>query len=178
MPGPEDLCGNPSCRTPTPPVLPPPETCFRHALAVNAETYELDLSSWPRWFGAVPIIEVSAGSSDLRRVTITLYERTAEHEGLSCDGVVELERCNPHSTYEIAFVAAGGVMTLDGQVGRATLECLGRCEGTTDAYGRDGGPLTFPLLTCDRYCVEVAADAVVPPADDATVTASLSGREY
>ncbi|GGT74517.1 hypothetical protein GCM10010207_84900 [Streptomyces atratus] len=177
-PDPEDLCGNPSCKTPTPPVLPPPETCFRHALAVNTETYELDLSSWPRWFGAVPVIEVSAGSSDLRRVTITLYERTAEHAGLSCDEVVELERCNPHSTYEIAFVAAGGVMTLDGQVGRATVECLGRCEGTTDAYGRDGGPLAFPLLTCDRYCVEVAADAIVPPAPDATVTVSLSGREY
>ncbi|MGW7708248.1 hypothetical protein [Streptomyces sp. NPDC054771] len=177
-PDPESLCTDGTCRTPTPPQLPPPETCFRHALAVNTETYELDLSSWPAWFGAVPLIEVSAGSSDLRRVTVTFYERTAEHQGMSCEEVVELERCNPHSTYEIAFVAAGGVMTLDGQVGRASVECYGRCETSTDAYGRDGGPLAFPLLTCDRYCVEIAADAVVPPAPDASVTISLSGREY
>ncbi|MFJ1695650.1 hypothetical protein ACIOHC_10945 [Streptomyces sp. NPDC088252] len=177
-PDPQALCDDPTCRTPTPPRLPPPETCFRHALAVNTETYELDLSTWPRWFGAVPVIEVSAGSSDLRRATVTIYERTLEHEGLSCEEVVDLERCNPHSTYEIGFVAAGGTMTLDGQVGRATVECLGRCEGTTDAYGRDGGPLAFPLLTCDRYCVEIAVDAIFTPAADATVTVSLSGREY
>ncbi|MGW1352844.1 hypothetical protein ACWCQE_26780 [Streptomyces sp. NPDC002409] len=177
-PDPEALCADWTCRTPTPPTLPPPETCFRHALAVNTETYELDLTDWPRSFGAVPIIEVSAGSSDLRRVTVTLYERTLEHEGMSCDEVVELERCNPHSVYEIGYVAAGGTMTLDGQVGRASVECLGRCESTTDAYGRYGGPLSFPLLTCDRYCVEIAADAIFPPAPDATVTVSLSGREY
>lgn len=174
----EDLCADPTCRTPTPPQLPPPETCFRHALAVNTETVELDLSARPRWFGAVPIIEVSAGSSDLRRVTITLYERSIEHQGLTCDEVVELERCNPHSVYEVGFVAAGGMMTLDGQVGRATVECLGRCEGSKDAYGRNGGPLNFRLLTCDRYCVEIAADAIFPPASDATVTVSLSGQGY
>ncbi|MEV5205453.1 hypothetical protein [Streptomyces sp. NPDC053720] len=69
-------------------------------------------------------------------------------------------------------------MTLDGQVGRASVECFGQCESTTDAYGRDGGPLNFPSLTCDRYCVDVVADAVVTPADDATVKVSLSGREY
>ncbi|MFE3146555.1 hypothetical protein ACFXJ6_07815 [Streptomyces sp. NPDC059218] len=177
-PDPESLCADSTCRTPTPPQLPPPTTCFRHALAVNTETYELDLSAWPRWFGAVPIIEVSAGSSDLRRVTVTLYERTLEHQGMSCDELVELERCNPHSTYEIGYVAAGGTMTLDGQVGRASVECFGRCESTTDAYGRDGGPLAFPLLTCDRYCVEIAADAIFPPAPDASVTVTLSGREY
>ncbi|MFB6872300.1 hypothetical protein [Streptomyces sp. NPDC056323] len=123
-PDPEPLCADSTCRTPTPPQLPPPTTCFRHALAVNTETYGLDLTSWPRWFGAVPIIKVSAGSSDLRRVTITLYERTLEHQGMTCDELVELERCNPHSTYEIGYVAAGGTMTLDGQVGRASVECF------------------------------------------------------
>ncbi|GAA2945951.1 MULTISPECIES: hypothetical protein [Streptomyces] len=172
------LCSDPSCRTPAPPVAPPPATCFCSAIAVTEEAYELDLSSWPAWFGAVPIITVEAGSQDLRRVTVTLFERRDKHEGMTCREVAVAERCSPHSQFEISYVPAGGVMTLDGQVGRATVECAGTCESTPDAYGRDGGPLHFPLLTCDRYCVLVEADAIFAPAPDAAVSISLSGREY
>lgn len=172
------LCGDPSCRTPAPPVPPPPATCFCHALAVNETYHELDLSAWPRWFGAVPVITVEAGSADLRRVTVTVYERRAEHEGMTCEEVAENERCTPHSVFEIGHVPAGGVLTLDGQTGRATVECVGRCEGSPSAYGRDGGPLAFPLLDCDRYCVQIAADAIFGPAPDARVSIALSGRDY
>lgn len=171
-------CADPLCRTPTPPVPPPPETCFCHALAVNQEWHELDLSAWPAWFGAAPMIEVYAGSKDLRRVTITLYERTQDMDGLTCEEVAEAARCSPHSVYEIAYVRAGGTVLIDGQTGRATVECGGVCESSSDVYGRDGGPLTTQLLTCDRYCVEIAADAIVTPADDATVSIALSSREY
>ncbi|NED90489.1 hypothetical protein G3I76_61725, partial [Streptomyces sp. SID11233] len=84
-----DVCGDPSCTTPTPPVPPPPETCFRRALAVNSQAYELDLGDWPRWFGAVPLIEVHAGSRELRRVTVSFFERSATHEGMTCAQVAE-----------------------------------------------------------------------------------------
>ncbi|MFI0827305.1 hypothetical protein ACH4Q7_22935 [Streptomyces roseolus] len=171
-------CADPACRTPTPPVAPPPQTCFCSALAVNQEWHELDLTSWPRWFGAVPVITVQAGSQDLRRVTVTFYERSPEYEGLSCEEVAEEERCSPHSVFEIAYVPAGGTLTLDGQVGRALVECGGVCEVSTDAYGPGGGPIAFPLLDCARYCVEVSADAIYTPSDDATITIALSGREY
>ncbi|MEV5677078.1 hypothetical protein [Streptomyces sp. NPDC052179] len=172
------LCSDPLCRTPTPPVPPPPETCFCHAVAVNQEWYELDLTGRPAAFGAVPIIEVFAGARDLRRVTVTLFERTADMDGLACEEVAEAARCTPHSVYEIAYVPAGGMVTVDGQVGRATVECGGQCEGSSDVYGRDGGPLTVPMLMAGRYCVEIAADALVTAADDATVSISVSGREY
>ncbi|TDC29499.1 hypothetical protein E1211_25920 [Micromonospora sp. 15K316] len=175
---PTAACGSPSCRVPAPPQPPAPTTCFCKSLAVNSVGYDLDLSDWPRWFGAAPIIDVSAGSADLHRVTVTLFERTQEHDGLSCEEMAELERCNPHSVYEVAFVPAGGTVTLDGQVGRALVECGGRCERSRDVYGRDGGPLAFPLLDCAEYCVIVEADAIMPVAEDATVTVSLSGRGY
>jgi hypothetical protein len=171
-------CVDDRCTTPTPPVPPPPETCWCRAIAVNSEAYEVDLSTWPRWFGAVPIIEVRAGSQTLRRVTVTFFERTAAHEGMTCEEVTSLERCNPAAVYEIGYVPRGGIMTLDGQVGRAVVDCPGGSSGTPDAFGRDGGPLTFPLLSCARYCVLVEADAIFTPADDATITVSLSGREY
>lgn len=177
-PSAEELCTDDRCQTPTPPVPPPPETCWCRALAVNAEVYELDLSDWPRWFGSVPVIEVRAGSQTLRRVTITFFERTAAHEGMTCEQVVQQERCAPAAVYEVGYVPRGGVMTLDGQVGRATVDCPGGASLTPDAFGRDGGPLDFPLLTCARYCVLVEADAIYTPADDATVAISLSGRTY
>ncbi|MDX3360588.1 hypothetical protein [Streptomyces sp. ME02-6978.2a] len=177
-PSPDDLCNDPSCRTPAPPVPLPPATCFCHALAVNSEAYELDLSSWPRWFGSVPLIEVHAGSKDLRHVTVSIFKRTAVHTGLTCAEVAVMERCNPAAVYEVAYVPAGGVMTLDGQVGRASVACLGGCENSPDVYGQDGGPLQFPLLDCDTYCVEISADAFNTPADDASVRLSLSGRGY
>ncbi|WP_037870674.1 hypothetical protein [Streptomyces sp. SPB074] len=173
-----DVCGDPSCTTPAPPVPPPPETCFRRALAVNSQAYELDLSDWPRWFGSVPMIEVHAGSRELRRVTVSFFERSSTHEGMTCAQVAEEERCRPHSVFEIGYVPAGGVLTLDGQVGRATVECAGAYGTSTDAYGRDGLPLAFPLLDCARYCVLVEADAIVTPAADASLSISLSGREY
>ncbi|MFI0934568.1 hypothetical protein ACH4RG_22960 [Streptomyces sp. NPDC021019] len=174
----EALCSDPGCRTPTPPVPPLPDTCACTALAVHQEYYSLDLATSPMWFGQAPTITVFAGSRDLRRVTVTFYERTADMVGMTCEEVAEYARCSPHSVYEIAFVPAGGTVTVDGQTGRATVECSGTCESAPDVYGRGGGPLSVQLLTCDRYCVEIAADALVPAAEDATVAISVSGRGY
>src|SRR5690606_29269264 len=157
-PSPDEVCTDDRCQTPVPPVPPPPETCWCRALAVNSEAYELDLTDWPRWFGAVPIIKVRAGAQTLRRVTVSFFERTAAHEGMTCEEVTRLERCNAVATYEVAYVPRGGIMTLDGQVGRALVDCPGGGSTSPDAYGPDGGPLTFPTLDCARYCVLVEAD--------------------
>jgi hypothetical protein len=177
-PEPGTACADPACRTPTPPTPPPPRTCFCSALAVNAEAYELDLTDWPRTSPAVPIITVEAGSADLRRLTVSFFQRRPEHDGMTCEEVADAERCTPHSVYEVAFVPAGGEVRLDGQTGRATVTCDGVCETSPDAYGAGGSPLAFELLKRGEYCVLLEADAIVTPADDATVTIELSGREW
>lgn len=174
----DQLCGDPGCRTPAPPAAPLPETCFCSALAVNSAIYELDLTDRPVWFGAAPIITVDAGSKALRHVTITFFERRPEHEGLTCEEVAEWERCSPHSVFEVAYVPPGGELVLDGQVERAIVECAGECESSTDAYGRDGGPLRWPLLGASAYCVLIEADAISTPADDARISIAISGREH
>ncbi|MFG2404286.1 hypothetical protein ACGFR8_08080 [Streptomyces brevispora] len=172
------LCGDPGCSIPTPPVAPPPQTCFCSALAVNSAMYELYLNDRPGRFGAVPVITVEAGNKVLRHLTITFFERRMEHDGMSCEEVAEMERCAPHSVFEVAYVPVGGTLVLDGQVERASVECAGSCESSPDAYGASGGPLQFPLLTRSSYCVLVEADAIAVPADDARITIALSGREY
>ncbi|MFC4060260.1 hypothetical protein ACFOWE_18300 [Planomonospora corallina] len=178
---PASACADPSCRPAAPPVPAPPETCFCQALAVNADCYDLDLSARPNWAAAAPLITVAAGSSDLRRLTITFYERRpGVHDGLTADQVADAERCTPHSVYHVGYVPAGGIATLDGQIGRALVECGGVSESSPDVWGRDGGPPAWRPLDChrDQYVVCVEADAVFMPAQDATVSIAVTGRGY
>lgn len=173
-----DACVDPSCAPARPPVPVAPATCYCQALAVNSTFHELDLSGRPRHSADVPIITVRAGETALRRVTLTLYERGEEHDGMSCEEVAEAERCTPHSVYQIGYVAPGGTLTLDGQIGRATVECGGDCETARDVWGADGGPPSWKLLDCAAYCLRIDADAIAMPGADASLSFAVSGRGY
>jgi hypothetical protein len=67
-------------------------------------------------------------------------------------------------------------VTLDGQTGRAVVECGGVCESSPDVYGRDGMPPVYKTLDCASFCVCLSTDIESPPALDATVTVNVSGR--
>ncbi|WP_329368690.1 hypothetical protein OG896_24450 [Streptomyces sp. NBC_00669] len=173
----DDLCADPACTTPAPPVPPPPATCFCYALAVNSEAYDLDLTSFPVWFGLAPIIEVYAGSSPLRHLTITIVERPpGTDDSISCQDLAEAGRCQAAAEIEVGYVAAGATVTVDGQIGRALVDCAGQCEAASDVYGAGGAPLSVPLLRAGRYCVLLEADAIATAAADATVTIAVSGQ--
>lgn len=179
-PDPAAECGAPECRTPAPPVPPPPQTCYCQALAVNTVCAELDLTTRPAWFAGAPIITVESGSGELRNLTITLYERTPELEGLSCEELAEESRCDPHSVYHVGYLPPGAVLTLDGQVGRALVDC-GTGQGPVtapDVWGRDGNPPTWRPLDCSAYCVCIESDAITGAPPDALVSIAISGRGY
>lgn len=173
-----DGCSDPRCRTATPPSVGTSDTCFCEPLAVNQEWYEIDLTNQPRWFGSAPMIELYAGATALRNVTIKIFERKGSHLGLTCEEVAKLERCNPFAVYNVSYVPPLGTVTIDGQVGRAFLNCDGVCIPSGDTHGANGGPLQTPLMDCDKYCVEVTADAWNLPDEDALLTFSVTGREY
>lgn len=171
-------CADPSCMPPAPPVPSTPDTCFCLPLAVERECYDIDLSDRPGWSEDVPVITVRAGSRDLRNLTISLYPRVDGDEELSCAEIADRERCNPHSVYHVQFVPAGGALTLDGQTGRAVVECGGVCESSPDVYGRDGAPPKFESLGCATFCLCLETDVMYPPSPDALVTVGVSGRGY
>lgn len=171
-------CADPTCRPPAPPVPTMPETCYCLPLAVERECYEVDLTDRPGWSTDVPMITLRAGSGDLRNVTLTFFERSPNHEDLTCEEIADLDRCSPHSTYHVRFVPAGGALTLDGQIGRAVVECGGVCETSPDVYGQDGVPPSFRPLECASYCLCIEADVANPPALDAMITFGVSGRGY
>lgn len=175
---PESLCTNPQCGAPTPPEPSAPDTCFCLPLATERACYDLDLSHLPQWSVSVPQITVRAGLHDLRNVTITLYEKTDEQALLTCDEVADFNRCSPHSVFHVQFVPAGGALTIDGQVGRAVVECGGGCESSPDVHGAGGGPPAFRALDCASYCLCVTTDVSNPPAGNALVSLGVSGRGY
>jgi hypothetical protein len=172
------LCADPACAPPLPPQPSSPSSCFCEALATNRACYELDLSARPAWSSDVPMITVLAGSEDLRRLTITLYERSEADEGLTCEEIAERKRCDPLAVFDVGYVPANGALVLDGQVGRAIVECGGTCETSTNVWGRSGAPLSWPEIDCGTLCVCLETDAILTPADDAMVTIGFTGRGY
>ncbi|MEZ7005819.1 hypothetical protein [Streptomyces sp. AD55] len=174
-PDPTAACSDDRCLPPAPPAPGSPlSTCYCQPLAVERACYEMDLSDRPNWSTDVPIVTLRAGSSDMRNVTIEIYEQG--EDGLTCDEVADMQRCTPHSSWTVTYVPAGGAVTIDGQTGRATVECGGACESSRDVYGRDGMPPVFAALDCASYCVCISTDVENPPALDSVITVSVSGR--
>lgn len=175
---PTAACADPSCMPPAPPMPTAPDTCFCLPLAVERECYDMDLTDRPGWSVDVPMITIRAGSDELRNVSISFYERSDGDDDLTCGQIADRERCNPHSVYHVAYVPAGGALTIDGQVGRALVECGGVCETSPDVYGRDGAPPIFAAFECASYCVCIESDVQNPPSPNAMVTIAVSGRGY
>ncbi|WP_413808107.1 hypothetical protein [Streptomyces sp. OE57] len=177
-PDPTAACADPLCRPPAPPVPNMPDTCFCVPLAVERECYEVDFTDRPAWSVDVPMITIRAEDQDIRNLTLTFYERTPGDDTLTCEDMAELQRCNPHSVYHVRYLPAGGALTLDGQIGRATVECGGACETSSDVYGRDGLPVSFTPLSCATYCLCIESDVANPPSPQAVISVGVSGRGY
>lgn len=167
-------CGDPNCDTPTPPSVATPVSCFCLPLAVNRTCHEIDTSSVPASFDALPIITISSGTSDLRRLTVSFFEQGS---GDCCDSA-DAARCDPVAVYHTGYLPANSEMVFDGQTRRVSVDCGQGMEPASDAWGQAGSPVDFVPLGCDRlYCVTLEADALFTPAADATVTIELSNRE-
>lgn len=173
-----DACNDPRTPVPTPPQPTIPEAGFCVPLAPERQCYTLDLSDRPMWSSDVPILTLSAGSSALRNVRITFYEQAAD-DVRTCGELADDDRCSPHSDFVITYVPAGGTVTIDGQIGRAVIECNGDCRVSSYVFGnQDGGPVRINELSCSKYCVCVEADPVNPPAPDSSLSLSISGKVY
>lgn len=172
----QDECADPACVPPAPPTSAAPEGCHCNALAVNRSCYDLDLSYRPGWTDDVLMVTVVAGSEDLRRLTVSVYERTPDDEGLTCEEIADAKRCAPLVEWTVGYLPAGAELLLDGQTGRAVMDCGGQCSTATTVYGRDGAPPTWPVISCGSLCVCLSTDALATPAEDARVWVSVSGR--
>lgn len=170
-------CEDPDCPPAVPPTATAGSSCFCTPLAYECDCYELDLTDRPNWSEDAPMFELSSGAAPLRGVQIAIYERLGADEGLTCEELTVKRRCEPIAEWNINYLAADAVLTLDGEVGRATLTCRGVCTSATNVVGRDGGAPVWPTLDCASYVVQVCVNALAdPPAANASLTLSVSGR--
>lgn len=196
-------CSDPSCMAASPPEVSGAGSCFCRPIATNRSCVEVDTTAFGSFTDLLPIITVEAGSSDLRRFTVSIFTKddptAACCEGESQDidydeatvdysdpdvyydglhpSIADLEACDPHSVYHVGYLQAGGTMTLDGQVRKASVTCDDEVVPAADVWGADGAPLTFTPLGCGQtYCIILEADGLFTPAADAVVTIELSAR--
>lgn len=173
-----DACADPRNPVPAPPVPTVPEASFCVPLATDRACYDIDLTTRPQWSTDVPMITVLAGASELRNVRITFYEKPAG-TSQTCDQIADANRCAPQNDFVITYVPANGSVTIDGQIGRATMECEGDCRTASTVFGdTDGGPVKINDINCAELCFCIEVDPNNPPAADARVTVGVSGRGY
>lgn len=173
-----DACADPTRPVPTPPSPTAPDAGFCIPIASERACYTVDLTSRPQWSGDVPVITVLAGSSELRNVEIAMFEKQTGTTQ-TCEEIADAQRCDPLNYFFITYIPAGGAVTIDGQIARATAECEGDCRTASTVFGSaDGGPVKIREITCSQFCLCISTDPQFPPAADASVTLSMSGRGY
>jgi hypothetical protein len=172
------LCADP-LNTVTPPPQPSlPTTGFCVPLAPERACYSIDLSTRPGWASDVPILTIRSGSAELRNVRVVLYEKPG-NTTQTCDQIADSQRCNPINQFYVTYIPANSAITFDGRTGFATTECAPGCESATTAYGDlDGGPVVFNDLNCAMFCLCVETDPLLPPAANASISFSVSGKGY
>lgn len=171
------LCDDPRNVAPDPPEVELPVTAFCLGLATERDCYNVRLEDRPGWSEDALMILLKAGDTPLRNVRITFYEKNlAQIDTMTCQEVADANRCNQYMEFNIMYVPAGGGVTLDGQVGRAMLECSGDCGPSRDTYGANGSPPLFKTLTCGRYCICIETDVNYPPGEGASLSLGVSGR--
>lgn len=172
-----DNCGDPRHQpTDLPDTGSAPLTGNCLPLATTRQCYDIDLSGRPQWSVDALSILVRSGSAPLRNVTVTLYSKGSFAASTPCDTIADSNRCNAYATWNISYIPAGGGVTLDGQIGRATLECGGDCAPARNVYGENGAPPAFPPLDCSNYCLCIETDVLNPPGLGSGLSASIAGK--
>ena len=173
-----DLCGDPRNTVPRPPQPKVPIGSFCAPLGPERDCYDIDLSTRPQWATDAPLIQIYSGADPLRNIRVTLYAKPAGTTD-TCDQVADKNLCTPTQDFTVTYVPPRTVLTLDGALGRATVDCDGDCRSASTAYGnQDGGPVRVSELDCATYCVCIETDTEYPPAADSLVSISVLGKGY
>lgn len=176
--GSEGTCLNdPWCPAPAgPPTAPQPtDPCVcLVTLSPAAALASVEAGTLPRWLEKVPVISVSAGSADLRRLLVRFY---SVGDGDLClfQG---LDLCSLRGEIGIPYLPAGATLLLDGRSQTASVVCADGRTTEPVVYGGTGLSWTgWPVLDCaDQWCVAATADSN-HVATNATVAISIAARE-
>jgi len=155
---PEPCAEDPLC--PPPPLPPAPP-------APSSPCYARGRGDWRRsrisvsplsqseWLETVPVLEVRAGSTDMRRLLVRFWTNP---QGSPCDDV--MDPCNACTDINLPYLPRGSTLRVDGRVRRSVVECpqipIGTATSTPMIYGPRGGLFEWPTFSCPTgLCIEV-----------------------
>lgn len=171
---PEACAEDPMCPEPVLPPLPPVPVspCYPRGVAdFLVSRVKITSEEYPAWSQLVPVIEVNAGSQDLRRLLVRFWFNPANSE---CDSS-QLDPCDSCGDVNVSYVPANGRLIVDGRTGRSVIECTDRffniTRGRPNLFGAEGGLFQYPFFPCPGgLCVEIwTLDDSVPPDAEARV---------
>lgn len=154
----EPCLQDPTCPAPPMPPRPPipPNPCYEGGPAVFRRVLvELDPLAPPEWSELVPVIEVSTGSAELRRLYVRFWSNLHNQPCSQLD-----DPCKACFDVAVAYLPQGALLTVDGRVQRARVGCPQGTEGfvytSPTLFGAGGRVFEWPVFTCPTgLCVEV-----------------------
>lgn len=194
-PTPTGCLADPACAFPLAP-LPPQTTdecsCVSRVTSASVVS-EAPPGLMPKWLDMVPYIEITTGSAPLRRLTVRFYQ---DPFGTRCGDPGEcppqdLDECTACGEINFTYAPRDSTIVLDGRTQRAKVICPGggvndggdntygppSSSPATSVLGPDGGPLSWPVFTCNTgLCVQVLADGDFY-SSEARVSISLVSRQ-
>lgn len=180
-PGPDPVCApvgqclvDPTCPPPTAPPLPPIPTDPCTVVVPNDPlvcSINIDTTAMPTALPSVPVLQITAGSGDMRRTLIRYYKG---HPGEGCNWP-HLDPCDIIGEHGMPYLPKGSTVTIDGANRTATVLCPDGSTANAMLYDSRGPATTWPVLDCSTaYCVVVVTENTV--AADAYVNLALLPR--
>lgn len=128
----------------------------------------------PRYAELVPVIQVTTGAVDMRRLMISFYASTP---GTTCN-YNTLNPCNLVGQLGIPRIPANSTLTLDGRTQSALVSCVDGTSTIPVLYSGVGPAVTWPVLSCgSAWCVSATVDESFVDATNARLGISLAARQ-
>ncbi|WP_019549820.1 hypothetical protein [Streptomyces sulphureus] len=175
---PEPCAQDPLC--PPPPLPPAPPAPASPCYATGMDTFQrsriaVSPLAQSEWLETVPVLEVRAGSTDMRRLLVRFWTNP---QGTPCED--NSDPCNACTDINLPYLPRGSTLRVDGRVRRAVIECpqvpIGTATSTPIIYGTKGALFEWPTFACPTgLCIEVwsRSDYTAP---DATARVQLVPR--
>lgn len=130
----------------------------------------------PRWLDSVPVVTVTAGDADMRRLTLRFHPNPRLITITSPDDV---DPCTALAEINVTYLPRDTTLVIDGRAQQAYLVCPGGVTEPADSvvFGPGGGPWDWPRLTCGAGLTVVALADAQHYSPAARVAVSLAARQ-
>jgi hypothetical protein len=165
------------------PVVPPPPffpstSCYCEPL--RSKRLCCTFENPAQWNDATSVIQVNAGSGELRNLRIAAYLNQFADQGYPCpcDPNDEFWRCRqPCASIEVPQLPPGATLTIDSRTRISTVRLINGTVVNGMRFLESSGSTIFDwfdVAPCSTFCIVASVDAGV--ADDATVSIGIVGR--